>query len=198
MLQPFSSEIFWFEKLSFSWNRVSWLCQSACGECFLCWVISGLPGDENIKAQPFKRSWSFEDIRGRYIVGQIWSWWFPDFLLKKIGGTSFCLILGTRPPACLPHQNHLFSFYLHPTSLLPSSRHICTRYIARPAQSLPPSLRIYNTPTRTPWKTLKHLPWLWKHLKESEPIPSHHVYTSSEYTEAFKRSKAFNGDLWHY
>ena len=155
MLQPFSSEIFWFEKLSFSWNRVSWLCQSACGECFLCWVISGLPGDQNIKAQPFKRSWSFEDIRGRYIVGQIWSWWFPDFLLKKIGGTSFLLILGTRPqPACLVAASKPFVLFLSPShepaTFFPAYLHslyreTCTKNHLNCSS---PFLRTYNTPKR--------------------------------------------------
>ena len=64
-------------------------------------------------------------------VGQIWSWWFPDF--KKIGRTSFCLILGNPQPGC--RIKTICSLFTNPKSLLPSSRHICTRYIARPAQN---------------------------------------------------------------
>lgn len=171
MLQPFSSEIFWFQKLSFSWNRVSWLCQSACGECFLCWVISGLPGDENIKAQPFKSSWSFEDIRGRYIVGQIWSWWFPDFLLKKIGGTSFCLILGTRPqPACLVAASKPFVLFLppshEPTTFFPAYLHSLYRETCTKLPSLPEDLQYCNENNlkdpETLSMTLKASQRIWK------------------------------------
>ena len=137
MLQPFLSEIFWFERLSFSWNRVSWLCQSACGECFLCWVTRAVCQEMRIlklnrsREVEVLKTYEEDILSARYdLDGSLISSWrrLEELLSASFWEPDPSLL------ACLPHQNHLFSFYLHPTSLLPSSRHICTRYIARPAQ----------------------------------------------------------------